>query len=280
MAIQQKSNERGSALEKAILVVREIASRERAIGLAELAEEIDLPRQTIHRVLQQLVETGLIIRAPQKDRYVVGPAMTRLSVLALSSLNVRPPIRAILTELVNETGDTCNVGVLDQDEIIYIERVEGHSPLRLQLEVGSREPVHCTAIGKLLVAEQHKNVRTRILNAAPLERFTDHTLTDPAALEQEFANIRSQGFSYNNEEYVEGLTAIAVGVKDESGKSVAGLAVHAPIVRMDREKALSYLASLRERAERIARTWAIGVAPTNRQTREQAGTRTRSTTAT
>src|SRR3546814_5918354 len=70
----------------------------------------------------------------------------------------------------------------------------------LHLQVGSRVAVHCTAIGKLLVAEQHKNVRTRILKAKPLKRYTENTLTDPAALEAEFAAIRSNGYSFNNEE--------------------------------------------------------------------------------
>ncbi|MGI9385567.1 MAG: IclR family transcriptional regulator [Methyloligellaceae bacterium] len=257
MTIQQGTSERGSALEKAIRVLEKLASSERPTGLAELTAEIDLPRQTIHRILQQLVETGLIIRAPQKDRYVIGPAMTRLSALALASLNIRPPVRAILDQLATETEETCNIGVLDQDEIVYIERVEGTSPLRLQLQVGSRVPVHCTAMGKLLVAEQHKNVRTRILKATHLRRFTGETLTDAASLEKEFANIRSNGYSFNNEEYVEGLTAIAVPISDLHGKAIAALAVHAPSTRMDLHKALTYLPSMNEKAQKIAEAWAL-----------------------
>lgn len=257
MAIQQTENLRTSALEKAFLILRKLASSERAIGLAELSEEIELPRQTIHRVLQQLVETGLIIRAPQRDRYEIGPEMTRLSAMALASLNVRPPIRALLNQLVDLTEETCNVGVLDQDDVVYIERVEGISPLRLQLQTGSRVPVHCTAIGKLLVAEQHKNVRSRILQATPLQPFTPSTLIDPEALEAEFAAIRSQGYSFNNEEYVVGLTAIAVAIRDHEKKAVAALAVHASSARMSKETALSYLPGMTDISDKIAQAWAL-----------------------
>lgn len=257
MAVQQTEQLRTSALEKAILVLRQLSVSERPIGLAELSEEIDLPRQTIHRVLQQLADAGLIIRAAQRDRYEVGPEMMKLSQLALVSRNVRPPVRAHLRQLVDLTGETCNVGVLDQDEIVYIERVESDSPLRLDLKIGSRVPVHCTSIGKLLVAEQHKNVRTRILRATPLQQFTDNTLTDPVALEEEFAAIRSQGYSFNNEEYVLGLTAIAVAIRDKDRKAVAAVAVHSPSTRMDRDKAVSYVEGAREIADRIAQTWAI-----------------------
>lgn len=251
----QITGERGSALSKALDVLALIAKSDRPVGLAELAELLELPRPTLHRVLQQLVDEQLILRAPQKDRYIVGPKLTQLSADALCSLSANPPVRAILNELVSETQETCNVGVLDQDEVVYIERVEGISPLRLQLQVGSRVPFHCTAIGKLLAAQQHKNVRTRLLKAADLKQFTSKTLSDETVLEAEFSKIRSDGYSFNNEEFVEGLSAIAVAINDGNGKAVGALSVHALHMRMPLETALAYLPSMRDKADRIAETW-------------------------
>ena len=256
-ADKAKSTEHGSALEKALLVLEQLALSTRPVGLAELVTRVDLPRQTIHRILQQLADAKLILRAQKKDRYVVGPALTQLSVHALTSACTQVPVRAILQPLVDANGETCNVGVLDQDEVVYIERTEGLSPLRLQLQVGSRVPFHCTAIGKLLVANLHKNVRTRMLNVRPLQRFTEETLTDVDALEAEFAQIRSDGYSFNDEEYVDGLTAISIAIHDESKKVVAGLAIHAPSTRMDREKAVSYLPGMRNVAEQVSRLWGL-----------------------
>ena len=253
----QAQGERGSALSKALDVLKLVAESDRAVSLAELAEQLNLPRATLHRVLQQLVDENIILRSAQKERYVVGPALTVLAGHALRSLGAQPPVRAILNELVGETQETCNVGVLDQDEVVYIERVEGISPLRLQLQVGSRVPFHCTAIGKMLAADQHKNVRSRLLRATELKRFTDHTLADESALEAEFSKIRSEGYSFNNEEFVEGLSAIAVAIKDDSGRAVAALSVHALHMRMPLEKALGYLPSMRERADRIAEVWSL-----------------------
>jgi len=257
MKPQNNSTERGSALGRAIAVLERIVTSKRPIGLAELASDIDLPKATIHRLLQQLCEQGFVLRAAQKDRYVVGPQMLQLSAHALASMNTHPPLRAQLDQLVTNTGETCNVGVLDQDQIVYIERVEGASPLQLQLRVGSRVPFHCTSIGKLLVAEQHKNVRSRILRSRAIESFTKSTLITPEELEAEFAAIRSQGYSFNNQEFVEGLTSIAVAIRDGQQKAVAGLAVHAPLHRMDRQKAISYLPILLEAAEGIAEQWAL-----------------------
>ncbi|GBE42815.1 transcriptional regulator KdgR [bacterium BMS3Bbin10] len=254
---RKKPGEPSSALEKALLVLGELTRSPRPVGLAELAAAIDLPRQTIHRILAQLENAQLILRAPQRDRYVVGPALAQLSVQALGTLNTAAPIRSVLERLVGETGETCNVGILHQDEIIYIERMDGPSPLRLQLQVGSRAPVHCTAIGKLLLANQHKNIRMRILNTLPLQHFTKTTLTSAAALEKEFATIRSSGYSFNNQEYFEGLTAIAIAIRDASGKAIAALAVHAPSTRMDREKALSFLPGMTEIAKDISSSWSL-----------------------
>src|SRR3546814_7182004 len=127
----------------------------------------------------------------------------------------------------------------------------------LHLQVGSRVAVHCTAIGKLLVAEQHKNVRTRILKAKPLKRYTENTLTDPAALEAEFAAIRSNGYSFNNEELERGLTGIAVPIRDKRKRVVAGLSINAPLPRMSREKAMSYVPVMQAKADQIAKIWSL-----------------------
>lgn len=256
-ADRMKPTEHGSALEKALLVLAELTRSTRPVGLAELATRTGLPRQTTHRILQQLSEAMLILRAPKKDQYVVGPALTQLSVDALTSACAGTPVRALLRPLVDETAETCNVGILDQDEVVYIERMEGPSPLRLQLQVGSRVPFHCTAIGKLLTANLHKNVRTRMLSVQPLRKFTDTTQTDAEALEAEFAQIRSDDYSFNNEEFVDGLTAVAVAIRDKDNKVVAGLAVHAPSTRMDRAKATSWLPGLRGAAERISEAWKL-----------------------
>src|SRR3546814_11643822 len=119
--------------------------------------------------------------------------MMRLSALSLASMYAQPPTRAILQGLVDEFEETCNVGILDQDEVVYIERVEGVSPLRHHLQVGSRVAVHCTAIGKLLVAEQHKNVRTRILKAKPLKRRSEERRVGKECV----STCRSRGSTYH-----------------------------------------------------------------------------------
>jgi DNA-binding IclR family transcriptional regulator len=257
---------RGAALDKALTILDEIVRQRRPVGLAYLAEELELTKPTIHRVLLQLEEAGLIQRSPDKDRYWIGPKLNTLSAKALGSLNQPYPTRMILQALVDELGETCNVGVLDQHEVHYIDRVESHFPLRFDLRAGSRVPAHCTAIGKLLLAYRPREVRRQLFAAAPLTGFTDNTIVDEERFEWELTRIRQQGYSANNEEYILGLIAVAVPIFDSDGHAIAAVAVHAPVARLTLRQAISTIPTLQSAAEKFATSWGLR----DRQTPAQA----------
>ncbi len=249
--------ELGSALGKALYVLNTVVSHDQAIGLAYLADELRLPKPTVHRILVQLEDSGLIERTPDKNRYMVGVAMNRLAANALSSTNQRTATRAVLSELVRTVGETCNVGVLDQHEVRYLERVECDAPLRVQIGAGLRVPAHCTALGKLFLAHTPTEQLDRLLAIAPLKRYTDNTLVDRAALDQELENIRQRGFSSNNEEFGVGVVAIAVPISDVLGNVLAGVAMHAPTPRMSIKGVASHRAALQDSAHRLALAWGL-----------------------
>ena len=256
---------RGAALDKALTILDAVVGQKRPVGLAYLAEELELTKPTIHRVLLQLEEAELIQRSPDNDRYWIGPRLNRLAVTALASSNQAFPTRAILQALVDELGETCNLGILNQHEVQYIDRVESDFPLRFELRAGSRVPVHCTAIGKLLLAHKPEEVRRQLLSVAPLTGFTDNTITDENRFEWELTAIRQQGYAANNEEYMPGLISVAVPIINTDGDAVAAVAVHSPTARMTLEQAISTIPNLRSAAEKLATSWWLGETdtPTN-----------------
>jgi len=241
----------GSALGKSMSVLSAILNAPKPPSLNDIALNTDLPRPTVFRVVKQLEETLLITRAPDGDKYLVGPMLMSLATDALSAFMHALPVRNILNTLVREVGETCNIGVLDRDSIVYIDRVECSWPLRSQIGIGSHVTLHATAIGKLLVAHLPARNRRRLLTASPLKRFTDATLTDPKSLEAEFKKIRRQGYAYNNEENTAGLVGIAVPVFDAKNRVVAGLSLHAPAARMTMNDALAQLDRLRNATRQI-----------------------------
>lgn len=240
-----------SALQRGFAIIETVAAELRPLSANEIAQILDMPRQTAHRMIQQLTEMGLLEREAGAERYITGPRLRRLGLACISSFIQTQATHAILAELSVETGETCNIGVLDGHEVVYIDRVEANWPLRVELRPGSRVPLHCTAIGKLLLAHAESRARRKILAAVGLPRLTERTITDPVQLDLALEEIQNQGYAINDQEDAIGLRAIAAPVRDPHGGVIAGVAVHAPTARVSLDKARSFLPALRRAAERI-----------------------------
>jgi IclR family acetate operon transcriptional repressor len=250
----KNNSDTNSAIEKAIAVLEHVTRELRPLGVVDIAAELGLPRQTVHRVIRQLERLNLVQKDPGRERYVSGD---RLRVLALNTILTSQTIRSshsILQSLVDEISETCNLGMLDGQEVIYIDRVECDWPLRVQLKAGSHVPIHCTALGKLLLAYQDPDTRSRILQTIELRRYTKYTITDPALLEVQLDQILMQGYSINDQEDGVGLIAMAVPVKNARGEVLAGLAVHALEARFPISKATEHLVAFQKAADRIGRS--------------------------
>ncbi|PIW30448.1 MAG: IclR family transcriptional regulator [Rhodospirillales bacterium CG15_BIG_FIL_POST_REV_8_21_14_020_66_15] len=244
-------NGTGSALGKALAVLEVLLDEPAALSLGDIAARTDLPRQTVHRMVKQLEENALLRREPGGDSYSVGPRMVDLGVQALTASARGAPVRRVLENLVARLGETCNLGVLARDEVVYVERVECDWPLRIQYHVGSRVPLHATGIGKLLLAHLPARERRRLLRVLPLTRLTERTITDPAGLEEELTAIRRRGYAANDQENTPGLIGLAVPIRKPSGRVIAGLAVHAPEARLPMKRALEHLPALNDAAREL-----------------------------
>lgn len=242
----------GSALERALAVVETLLEAEHPIGLQEIAARLGLPRQTAHRIVNQLIDAGLVQRQIDRDRIAPGPRMRRIALDTLYYSHRTGPLHALLEDLAVRTEETCNLGVLDGDKVLLLDRVESHWSLRVHSEVGKRLEFHSSSIGKLLVAYLPKERRHRLITARPLKRFTSFTITREADLEAEFATVRRRGYSMSNQGTMLGMFSIAVPVRDPGGRVLAGLACQVPLMRMPLEAAEQALVPpLLETAQRM-----------------------------
>jgi DNA-binding IclR family transcriptional regulator len=241
-----------SAVEKALSVLEYVVREARSPSAAEIGEALGVPRQTAHRTLQELERLGLLRRGVDRDRYLAGDRLTALSISAISNSVNGGGTRSILADLVAQVQETCNLGVLDGGEVVYVDRIECDWPLRVQLKVGSRVPAHCTAIGKLLLAHLDPSARRRALGDGALRRFTPNTIVDRAKLDANLDQIAAQGYAINDQEDSVGLIALATPVRGRRGAVVAGLAVHAPSPRYPIGAAIGDLPLFREAADRIS----------------------------
>jgi len=245
-------NDSASALQKSMVILGRLLDCDRPMALAEIAQHAGIPRQTVYRIARQLEDAGLIRRELDGDGYTVGAALLDIGINALRLASRSLPIRGVLRNLVESVGETCNIGILDRDQIVYVERVECDWPLRLQFRPGSRVSVHATAIGKLMLAHLPSRTRTRMLTSQSLTRYTENTLTDLKQLDAQFRKIRKRGFATNDQENLHGIVALAVPIFDTRQRVVAGLAIHAARARMDLTELETRLPQLRTAADTIS----------------------------
>lgn len=240
-----------SPVVKALRILTAVAQREEPISLADLSVSVSLPKPTVHRLATLLEREGMIEKDPLTRRYVVARGFHNLALSAIRSAPVHRNRQVLLQRLSERLGETVNLGMLYGGTVIYIERVESAWPLRMDFKPGSRVPIHCTAIGKLLLAFTPPRVRDPLLTAAPLQAYTKNTITDRERLLRELRLTRKRGHSEDNEEFLAGVCCLAVPVRNGSGKVIAGLAVSAPSARFPLERARSHLPDLKEFAELI-----------------------------
>lgn len=245
--------DRTSSVQRAFALIEIIIAEDRPMSLAQMAERLSLPKPSVHRMASRLEADGLLAREPEGKQFTIGPRLSRLAIDTLASAAQRAPRHAVLEALARDTGETCNLGTLEGSRVVYLDRVETHWPLRLQLSVGSHVPLHCTAMGKLFLSRMSKRTRDRLYGAGALESFTDNTITDIAALEEELKTIRDRGAAVNDQEYMVGLVGLAVPVPNPAndGSFAAALAIHAPEPRLDATEILRYEPTLRRAAERL-----------------------------
>lgn len=230
-----------------------VASKDQLFSLQSLAEETNIPKPTLHRMLQQLESAGLLTRSEDSRQYGTGVRLRKLAENLLLNDTFHGARHSVLRALVNEVGESCNLTALSGSEVMYLDRVETPAPLRFYLHSGSRVPVHCSASGKVFLAGMTPAQRQRLLAHTPLEAFTPKTLTDLDALEKEIKQVKRQGFALDNEEFLPGLLCVAVLVPSASGRSNLCVAAQAPIMRLGPEKAHTLLPALQRAAEALSR---------------------------
>jgi len=244
----------GSAILRAVRILEAIARQDTPPQLSEICREVDLPKPTVYRILTTLEHAGLIGREPGSKRYACATRLNDLAGQTLLRSPTRAPRRAVLEELVEQIGETCNLTIPNNNSVLYLDRVEASWPLRLTMGAGSHVPLYASASGKLFLSYLPKRSRERFLRVTPLVRHTQNTLTDPAKLSREFETIRANGYAVDNEEYLPGISCVAVPVRDADARVVAAVAVQAPTTRMRIDQAMEFLPELRQAADAIAQT--------------------------
>jgi DNA-binding IclR family transcriptional regulator len=249
---------------KAFGVLELVAHADGPLSLDQVTQLCGLPKPSVYRILGTLQRGGLVQREPASKRYCIGARLSRLALEVMMRSPQRARRHAILQQLVAEVGETCNLTMLDGNEVLYLDRVETTSPVRVHLAAGSRVPLHCTASGKLFLSQLSESQAATLLGPGPYRRYTESTIVDPAALQKELRRIRSEGIGTDVGEFLEGSVALSVPVTDAQGRVCATVAVHGPAPRVTLRRAMEFLPALRRAAVAMAGTMVVPPAAAER----------------
>ena len=250
-AVAKQPAEKSSRSIRAVELLEAVSNAGRPITIAEIGDATGLPRATVHRLCDLLETVGFLVPSMSGRGLAIGHRMENLALSVVASGGNHSYRHRIITNLSREIGETINLNIPVGSEILYVDRVETERPIRTQLPVGSRVPLHCTASGKLYLACLPKAKRDNLLTSMSFEPFTPNTITNPKDLKAELQIIRRDGYAKDNSEFIDGMVAVAVAVPDVRGRIATILACHGPAMRMSMDHAVSYLPALRRAADAL-----------------------------
>ncbi|HEX9016158.1 MAG TPA: IclR family transcriptional regulator [Chloroflexota bacterium] len=232
-------------------ILGSFGSRNTPLGIAEISDSVGIGRSKVHRLLDTLRFLGFVEQDQSSKKYRLGLRTFELAAAAASHFDLGPGARQALQELVRSTGETVNVGVLQGTEILYVDNVRGFGPLRLEVEVGTRAPANCVAMGKAILAFEAPDRVEQILSL-PLPALTRNSISDPERLRDELGRVRERGYALDDEESFPGVRCVAVPIFHYSHSPIAAIAVSGPAARLPMSRLLDFVQPLKETAEHIS----------------------------
>lgn len=213
------------SIERALSVLECLAQAKRGFSLSEIGRRLRIPKSSAHLILSTLERRGFLQKNAKTGRYCFGLQLVSLSRSALENLDMREEAKPFLRSLMQESGFTVHMAVLERDEAVIIEKVEAPGLVRLASWIGRRLDVNCTGVGKVLLAFLPDDELDYLLKTKEFARHNSRTIISKSALKRELKLVRQSGYSLDNEEDEPGVCCIGAPVFDESGRAVAAISI-------------------------------------------------------
>ncbi len=221
-------------LDKSLSVLELLLQKGSSMNVTELSEKLGFYPSTIHRILDTLKYRGYVEQDPHTQKYQLGLKALELGMAKLHQMDLVREATPYLKELENQCNETVHLGVLEEGEVLYLAKEESSQTIRMISYVGKRAPLHCTALGKALLAYLPEGERKKMLSKKVLPRLTENTITDKRELEKELGKVREQGFALDREEHEKDVCCVAAPIRNYQGEVIAALSISSPAFRIDK----------------------------------------------
>jgi IclR family transcriptional regulator, KDG regulon repressor len=250
-SLDSKQPESVAAVLKVFAILQALGERNET-GVSELSVRLAMPKATIYRFLQTMKSLGYVRQEPDSERYGLTMRMFELGSKALTYPDLVELAKGHMQRLSDQTGEAVHLGMLLDNEIIYVHKVDSRHMLGMYSRVGRRAPLHCTAIGKVLLAWASPEVRDQALGGYEFKRFREKTITSRRAFQKELEHTLAQGYGEDREEFDEHIRCVGVPIFDRHNQVLAGLSVTTPTFRFDAAKSPAVVAMLRDACRDIS----------------------------
>ena len=218
--------------------ILEILSNSPKCGVSELARTLGCQKGTVFRLLNTLRNEGYITQDAESEKYSLTLKLFKLGSNVVNNLDLNKASLPVITRLSKLTSETVHICVLENDQLVYLQKIESTHALKVAMmsRVGQSVPLYCTGVGKVLLSHQSIEKIQQYLQNTNFERFTEHTIVEPHDLTIELEKIRTSGIAYDNEEHVLGVRCVAAPIFNQTGNVIAAISIAGPTVRIVNEK--------------------------------------------
>ena len=224
------------SVRRAITILEHLAEAQEPKELTAVSHDLAMNKSTVYRFLSTLAEAGYVRQESDTGRYALGPRVAWLAAKFLEAMDIRQLARPILEELSQESDETIHLAILDRDEVVYIDKINGKQAVQMASRVGSRAPVYSTALGKVMLADLPESQWQRYVSEVRLTPRTPNTIVAPEAFFEHLRQVRKQNYSIDDVEDEEGIRCVAASIRDHTGKTIAALSITGWIITMTPQK--------------------------------------------
>ena len=250
-SLDSKQPESVAAVLKTFGLLQALAERSET-GISDLSVRLAMPKATVYRFLQTMMTLGYVRQESDSERYGLTMKVFELGTKALQYPDLVELAKHHMQIMADMTGEAVHLGTLIDSEIIYIHKVDSRHMLGMYSRVGRRAPLHCTAIGKVLMAWENPERRDLVLKGTEFKRYREKTIVDPAAFVIELERVKAQGFGEDREEFDEHIRCLGVPIFDRLNRPIAGLSISFPTFRYDESKEAENVAMLQAASRDIS----------------------------
>jgi len=225
-----------NSVDRALQILQLFSLQKPEWGVSEISRELNLYKSCIHNTLYTLLHKGFVNQNTNNGKYRLSIKFFELGSIVLENIDLRKIAHPYLEKLSREFNETVHLGILSDGEVLSIEREKSNQSLQHQIYIGKRAPLHCTGVGKSLLAFFDTEKIERIIQEKELKKYTENTITDINQLKIELQQIRKQGYAVDNMEHEPGVRCIAAPIRDYHGKVIASFSLSGPAFRISKEK--------------------------------------------